>query len=639
MTDTTPETLLADTRAALATARSELETLLAVTGARTEADTLGPYQRLQLALSNAGHRAGLLSEVHPNKPLREAAEAAVQEISAYATELSLHRGLYDALASVKAEGLAPDTRRFLEHTLRDFRRAGVDKDEQTRSRLRELADRAVRLGQDFDRAIREDVRSVSLRPEQLAGLPEDYRAKHKPGPEGKVVITTDYPDLLPFRTYARDGEARRQLYLENTSRAYPGNEKVLRDILEVRAEQARLLGMASWADYVTEDKMAKSGRTVAEFLARVAAVSEGPAKRDVERLLRRKQKDVPSATRVEDWEKAYYEERVKQEELGFDSQSVRPYFEFNRVRDGLLTITSRLFGIRYVPIKDPAAWHPKVESYDVFRGDERLGRIHLDLHPRPDKYKHAAQFPIVSGVAAVQLPEGALVCNFADPAVHSPALLDHDDVVTLFHEFGHLMHHVLGGQQQWLGFSGVATEWDFVEAPSQMLEEWAWDPETLKLFARHVESDEPIPAELVHRMREANEFGKGAHTRHQVFYAQLSLALHSQPPADIDVTRTMVELQKKYSPFPYVEGTHFFASFGHLNGYSAMYYTYLWSLVIAKDLLGEFQRNGLLDDATATRYRDTVLVPGGSKDAADLVKDFLGRPYGFEAFQQWLEKV
>src|SRR5215472_13640164 len=353
MTETTPETLLTDTRAALATARSELQTLLDVKGARAEGDTLAPYQRLQLALSNAGHRAGLLSEVHPDKPMREAAETAVQEISAYATELSLHRGLYDALASVPAEGLAPDTQRLLEHTLRDFRRAGVDKDEPTRARLKELADRAVRLGQDFDRAIREDVRSVALRPEQLAGLPQDYRAAHKPEADGKVRITTDYPDLLPFRTYAHDGEARRQLYVENTSRAYPGNEKVLRDILEVRAEQARLLGAASWADYVTEDKMSKTAKAVAEFLARVATVSDGPAQRDVERLLRRKQKDVPSAPRVEDWEKAYYEERVKQEELGFDSQSVRPYFEFNRVRDGLLAITSRLFGIRYIPVKDP----------------------------------------------------------------------------------------------------------------------------------------------------------------------------------------------------------------------------------------------------------------------------------------------
>ena len=275
MTETTPETLLADTRAALATARSELETLLAVGGTRTEADTLGPYHRLQLALSNAGHRAGLLSEVHPDKPLRDAAETSVQEISAYATELSLHRGLYEALASVPVEQLAPDTRRFLEHTLRDFRRSGVDKDEPTRARLRELADRAVRLGQDFDRAIREDVRGLSLRPEQLAGLPEDYRAAHRPGPDGKVRITTDYPDLLPFRTYAHDGEARRQLYVENASRAYPGNEKVLREILEVRARAGAAPRRAVWADYVTEDKMSKAGEVAAEFLARMAEVQRG----------------------------------------------------------------------------------------------------------------------------------------------------------------------------------------------------------------------------------------------------------------------------------------------------------------------------------------------------------------------------
>ncbi len=217
MTETTPETLLADTRAALTTARSELEALLAAKGPRSEADTLGPYHRLQLALANAGHRAGLLSEVHPDKPMREAAESAVQDISAYATELSLHRGLYEALASVTENGLDADTRRFLTHTLRDFRRAGVDKDEPTRTRLKELADKAVRLGQDFDRAIREDVRRVSLRPEQLAGLPDDYRTSHQPGPDGKVADhhrlpgPAPLPDLRPRRRGAAAAVRREHL--------------------------------------------------------------------------------------------------------------------------------------------------------------------------------------------------------------------------------------------------------------------------------------------------------------------------------------------------------------------------------------------------------------------------------------------
>jgi thimet oligopeptidase len=638
MSPLTPDVLKSEADDALVTARRLLSELRAAEGPRTPDNTLVPFHELQVVLSGPAHRAGLFSEVHPERNIREAAEKVTQTLSAFATELSLDPALFRALAALDAAALAPPTRRYLEHALRDFRRAGVDKDEATRARLKALADEAVVLGQSFDRAIREDVRSVKLRPEQLAGLPEDYRAAHPPGPDGFVTITTDYPDLLPFRQYAHDGEARRSLYVENAARAWPANEETLRALLKVRAEQARLLGYASWADYITEDKMARSAKTVRVFLDRVNAATEQRARADLEQLLERRRKDEPSAERVEDYEKAYYEERVKQEAFAYDSQSVRPYFEFRRTRDGLLTICGRLFDVTFQRVEGADVWHPSVDVYDVVRGEKPLGRIFLDLHPRPDKYKHAAQFPLVAGVLGRQSPQGVLVCNFADPAVSSPALLDHDDVVTLFHEFGHLMHHLLGGAQAWIGFSGVATEWDFVEAPSQMLEEWAWDPGTLALFARHVDSDTPIPPELVRRMRAANEFGKGTHSRHQVFYAQLSLAYHVAEPGTLDLTATMTDLQRRFSPFPHVPGTHFFASFGHLHGYSAMYYTYLWSLVIAKDLLQEFQRAGLLDAETAHRYREAVLVPGGSEDAAQLVQAFLGRPYGFDAFQAWLNR-
>jgi thimet oligopeptidase len=632
----TPEALRSEAQEALAVARRLLEALHAAEGPRTADNTLVRFHEIQLALSGAAHRAGLFSEVHPERPVREAAEKATQELSAFFTELSLDQRLFRALAALDAASLPPLARRYLTHALRDFRRAGVDKDEATRLRLKALAEEAVVLGQRFDRTVREDVRSVRLRPEQLDGLPPDFRAAHPPGPDGLVTLTTDYPDYLPFRQYAHDGEARRLLYLENAARAWPENEKTLRALLAVRAEQARLLGYASWADYVTEDKMARSSAEVATFLERVAVAAEARSRADLARLLKRKRRDDASAERVEDWEKAYYEERVKQESFAFDSQSVRPYFEFGRTRDGLLAICGRLFDVAFKKVEGADVWHPSVDVYDVLREKEALGRIYLDLHPRADKYKHAAQFPLQSGVLGVQAPEGVLVCNFADPAVASPALLDHDDVVTLFHEFGHLMHHLLGGRQEWIGFSGVATEWDFVEAPSQMLEEWAWDPATLALFARHLETGAPIPAELVARMRAANEFGKGTHTRHQVFYAQLSLAYHRANPETLELTETMKDLQRRYSPFPHVPDTHFFASFGHLHGYSAMYYTYLWSLVIAKDLLSEFQRTGLLDEGTSRRYREAVLVPGGSRDAAELVEAFLGRPYGFAAFAEWL---
>ena len=267
-------------------------------------------------------------------------------------------------------------------------------------------------------------------------------------------------------------------------------------------------------------------------------------------------------------------------------------------------------------------------TYDVLRGGQRLGRIHLDLHPRKGKYGHAAQFDLSPGLRGRRLAEGVLVCNF------SRSLMEHDHVVTLFHEFGHLVHHVLAGGQDWTRFSGVATEWDFVEAPSQMLEEWAWDADVLRSFATDADG-RPIPRELVDKMRAAKDFGKGAYVRTQMFYAALAYQLHQQVPDDI--TATMLELQAAYDAFAPVPDTHFFASFGHLHGYGSGYYTYMWSLVIAKDLFSAFDRDDLFDTAVAHRYRDRVLAPGGSRDAADLVADFLGRPYDFAAFQAWLD--
>jgi thimet oligopeptidase len=315
---------------------------------------------------------------------------------------------------------------------------------------------------------------------------------------------------------------------------------------------------------------------------------------------------------------------------------MRAYFPYARVQAGVLDVTARLFGIEYRRVDDPTVWAPGVETYDVYEAGDRLGRLHLDMHPRRDKYKHAAQFNIRNGVRGLQLPEAALVCNFPGGEPGDPGLLEHEDVVTFFHEFGHLLHDLFAGCTRWMGIAGINTEWDFVEAPSQMLEEWAWDVGVLQSFARHHETGAPIPADLVERARRAREFGKGIAARHQMFYAMLSLKLHGGDPAGIDTTQFVRELQNEYSMFRYVDGTHFHASFGHLEGYSALYYTYMWSLVIAKDLFSQFSPADLLAPAVARRYRDCVLAPGGSAPAAELVQRFLGRPFGFEAFENWL---
>jgi thimet oligopeptidase len=381
--------------------------------------------------------------------------------------------------------------------------------------------------------------------------------------------------------------------------------------------------------------MIGSAKAAGEFIERIAAASEARARKDYEALLARKRRDDPSAERVDAWDSEALKERVRAEQLGFDSQSVRPYFELERVREGIFETTARMFGIEYRRLKDAPVWHSDVSAWEVVEKGRVIGRFFLDLHPRDGKYKHAAQFTLASGVAGGALPEGALVCNFPRPS-SEPALLDHGELVTFFHEFGHLIHHLFGGHTRWAGLSGVRTEWDFVEAPSQMLEEWCWDASVLRRFARHVETGEPIPSALVERMRAADEFGKGLRVRQQMFYAATSLRLHDRDPAGLDTTALSAAQQERYTPFRHVPGTWFQESFGHLEGYSAIYYTYMWSLVIAKDLFGVFRREGLLDPAAAARYRRAILEPGGGQPAAELVKGFLGREASFDAFGEWL---
>ncbi len=593
-------------------------------------EVLTLWNDVNLALSNAFAVSSLMAQVHPDESVRTRAEAGEQEAHRLLTEIGLDRALYDVLAAVDPGGLDEQGNRVLELTLRDFRRAGVDQDEEVRARIRALAERETELSQEFSKNIRDDVRSVVLDPDRLAGLPADYVAAHPAGEDGTVTITTDYPDYLPFMTFARDREARRELLGAFLNRAWPQNDAVLVELLRLRDEHARILGYPDWASYDAEVKMIGKGDAIPDFIERISEVAEEAARRDYDVLLRRLQQDHPGVTSVDSTDKAFYGEVIRRESFDVDAQQVREYFDFTKVRAGLLSVTGRLFGLEYAEVPDAPRWHEDVAVYDVTADAARLGRIYLDLHAREGKYKHAAQFDLVPGIRDRQLAEGVLVCNFPR------GLMEHHDVVTLFHEFGHLVHHVLAGRQAWARFSGVATEWDFVEAPSQMLEEWAWDADVLRSFATN-RAGEPIPAELVAKMRKGEEFGKGYLARTQMFYAALSYHLHHRVPED--VTAVVRELQGRYDLFGYVPDTHFHASFGHLEGYSSAYYTYMWSLVIAKDLFSAFDHGNLFDAEVAHRYRDRILAAGGSKDAADLVEDFLGRPYTFDAFEAWLNRV
>ncbi len=625
--------------ARLAHATELLDAMVAATGARTVANTLRAFDDVQLELDAVSSQAGLIQSVHPDAKIRETAERVSQKASALITQISLNRGAYDAIRAIDVSAADPETRYYVQRTLRDFHLAGVDKDEATRKRIQTLRDELVQAGQAFDRNIREDLRTVTAKSESdLEGLPRDFIARHKPDANGNITLTIDYPDSLPVLSYARNEDLRKRMFMEYTNRAYPKNIAVLDQMMTKRFELARLIGYPTWADYITADKMVETAKNASTFIDRIVAASGPQSKVEYATLLKRKQQDVPGATAINAWEKTYYSELVRKASYDFDSQSVRPYFPFDRVRQGLFDVTSRLFGVTYRPLKDVAVWDPSVEAFEMLQDGQVVGRFYLDMHPRANKYNHAAEFGIRTGVAGRQLPEAALICNLPGGQAGDPGLMTHDDVVTFFHEFGHLVHALLAGHHEWVGIGGNNTEQDFVEAPSQMLEEWTWDPATLATFAKHYETNQPIPAALVKQMRRANEFGKALGVRQQMVYARLSLSIYDRDPHGLDTTAMVKQLQTELLPFPFVDGTHFQTAFGHLDGYSAVYYTYMWSLVIAKDMFSQFDRANLLAPGVAHKYRDTILAPGGSKPATALVHDFLGRSFDFKAWETWLNR-
>ncbi len=602
-------------------------------------NTLRPFNEMMMHLDAASNEAGLLSRVHPDAAVRKTAEESEQAVQKVLTELKLDRKLFESFAGLDTRAADPATQFLCEKVLRDFRRAGVAKSDAERTKIAALNEEIVKLGQEFAKNVRENEREVAFDSlSDLEGMPADWLQKHQPAADGKIHVSTRYPDYYPFQTYAHNADGRQKLYKEFKNRGYPKNMEVLKKLFTKRHELANTLGYRSWAEYITEDKMIGTAANARSFIDRIAEASKPVADRDYDMLLGRKRKDSPKATKVEDWENAYYQQLVKVEQYQFDAQAVRPYFNFSDVQQGLFEITGKLFGIRYQQVERLTLWHPDVTAWDVFDGRRHIGRFYLDLHPRENKYGHAAQFDYRTGVEGERLPQAVLVCNFPNPrdGKDGTALMEHSEVVTFFHEFGHLLHALFAGHQPWIRNSGISTEWDFVEAPSQMLEEWCFDAKALQLFAKHDQTREPISAELVARLRKARDLGKGVWTAHQDFYAALSLNYYEGDPTNMDLQAIAVKMQEKFSPFPYVADTHFQCSFGHLDEYSAIYYTYLWSLVISKDLFSEFQRNGLFDPKTAKRYRLCILEPGGSKPAAQLVQDFLGRPHNFASFEAWL---
>ena len=631
------EALTAWVGAHLGAHETALAALLAVQGPRTPENSLRHYDAAIEQLCLAGAQAGVLNSVAADKAVRDQAQLEAQRVAQAGSALSLNRAVYEALGAIRLEGASPATKHYVERTLLSYRLAGVDKDQATRDRLQTLQEKATTLSLEFSRNLQEGAKTIQATPDELEGLPADYLARHAPDAEDRVTLSTDQPDMQPVMTFAVCAALRERMFLAYNTRAYPANRQILLDLLATRQEIATILGFRSWADLATADQMMGSAANVRTFLAKLNEASEEGARREHKLILDFARSRQPELTAIDTTSRGYWYEQFRRSAFDFDSQSVRPYFPYAQVEAGVLSTAARLFKVEFRR-STAAGWHPEVSVFEVFDNDRRVGRFYLDMHPREGKDKWFSAAPIVTGVRDGALPEAALICNFPSGEEGDPGLLQYSDVVTFFHEFGHLMHAILGGHTEWAGLSGFATEGDFIEVPSQMLEEFFRDEKLLQAFAKHYQTGETLSSETIGKMKLAGAFGRADWMRAQLFYTTLSLDLHDQEPASMDLDETTKRLFESLQPWTWLEGNRMYASFGHLTGYSSNYYTYAFDKVIALDFFAQFDPADLLGCATGSRYRKEVLEQGGSKPGREMVRAFLGRDEEFSAFSEWLNE-
>ena len=630
-THTTVETVNTETDAAIARADALVADAVA---ARPSFDaTLVPLELAGAELVRAYGRGAFMGQVHTDAAVRDAGNDAEERLNKWRVAVTFRTDLYEAVralaATDEAGDLTGERRRVLEHWLRDFRRAGHELSAEDRAELERLRTRLVEVEVTFQRNVNEYRDGIDVTPEQLAGLPDAYIERLSPGEApGTFRVSLDYPELNPFLDQAHDRELRHELFVKNWNRAVAENRPLLDEALDLRRKVATLLGEPTWAHHAMELKMAKRPERVRTFYEELLPSLGATVRRELDRL-----EDLLSADGhrgpITAWDWRYYDDALRRTEFGVDQDRISEYFALDPTMEGMFAITGDVFGLEYRVVPETQAWHESVRLYEVL--DRASGRhvahFYADLFPREGKFGHAAAFPLVIGHRGADgpyvPPVSAIVANFTPPSADRPSLLRHAEVATLFHEFGHILHMSLT-RAEFARFSGAQTEWDFVEAPSQIMEHWAWDPSVLARFAKHHVSGKPMPEDLLMQLTRARFVNVGLKTAMQAYYGQLDLALHAEPVTpdmDLAMRRTF-----EVTGLPYPEGTFFLSGFGHLQGgYDAGYYGYLWANVIGDDMFSRFASEGILSRSVGAEYRREILEPGGSRDADELVRAFLGR--------------
>ena len=626
---------IADTKIALA------KIYVIPKGKHTFNNTIIASDDMEDYFSAVGSGIEILASASPDSAVRNQAQRSLEILNKYGNEISLDEKLYQA---VKAFSLTPEAKeltgsrkKIVTKIIKDFERNGFALTSAKRQELQVINDNISKLGLDFENNIAAYKDHLLVSEANMKGLPDDFiKSRKKEG--NQYIITLDGPTYTTFMKFAESESARRELFIKYNNRAADKNLEVLQKLLVERQKKAKLLGYPTYAAYLTAERMARTPETVWNFEKDLIAKVKLKSQADLDELLavKRIHLNNPAITTIHPWETAFYNNRLLMQKYQVDQEKIKEYLALDNVLSGLFQTTQQLFGIQYEEVKNASVWHPEVRMFEVKQDGATIGRFYLDLHPRDDKYTHAACFPIRQGKKysqGYQLPTAALICNFNAPTEGKPALLTHAQAVTFFHEFGHVLHTMLS-KTELAGQAGFSVKRDFVEAPSQLFENWVWSYEVLKLFAKHYKTGEVLPQPMYQKMWDARKVGSGLATSAQIFYGTLDMTLHDNfdPAGPKSTTEVVKEVQNNIMPFPYLEGTNFQAAFGHLNGYGASYYGYLWSKVYAEDMFSVFEKNGILDPKTGRRYRNIILASGSTRDELEIVKEFLGREPNQEAF-------